>query len=50
MNFRNYLIDAIEVVLAWSDIPDDAFAIAVMTQASLMARGSPEDIGVSRSD
>jgi hypothetical protein len=41
MNMRNYLIDAIDVVLAW-DLPDDALANAAIAQAGLMARISPD--------
>ena len=36
MNFQNYFLDAIDVVLAW-DISNEAFADAVKSQACLMA-------------
>ena len=41
MNFQNYFLDAIDVVLAW-DISNEAFADAVKSQACLMA-GSSQD-------
>ena len=43
MDYQNYLLDAIEVVLAW-DIPDDGFIQAVKSQACLMAGINPEEI------
>jgi hypothetical protein len=43
MSFRNYLLDAIELVLGW-DLPDEAIAEAVKGQASPMARINPEEI------
>ena len=43
MNFQNYLMDAIDRVLAW-DLPDEAIADAAKAQASLMARVNPEEI------
>ena len=36
MNFQNFLLDAIDAVLAW-DLPDESFADAVNAQAGLMA-------------
>lgn len=49
MYFENFLLDAINVVLAW-DISDEYFSQAVKDQAGLMARINPEEIGVFRSD
>lgn len=46
MNHQSICLDAIETVLAW-DLPDEAFADALNTQASLMARLNPEDGCVS---
>ena len=43
MNFQNYLLDAIDMVLGW-DLPDESLAEAVKAQASLMARINPEEI------
>ena len=43
MNYQNYLLDAANVVLDW-DIPDEALADAVITQAGMMAGISPDDI------
>ena len=37
MNCQNYLLDAIEQVLAWN-LADEALADAVNAQASVMAR------------
>ena len=42
MNYQSICLDAIETVLAW-DLPDEAFADALTTQASLMAGFNPED-------
>jgi len=36
MHDRNYLLDAIDTVLAW-DIPDEALSEAISAQAGLMA-------------
>ncbi|WP_293006452.1 hypothetical protein [Nitrosomonas sp.] len=43
MLFQNYLIDAVNDVIAW-DIPDEALAEAVIAQASLMARVNPDEM------
>ncbi|SEQ45718.1 hypothetical protein [Nitrosomonas ureae] len=43
MPFQNYLIDAVNDVIAW-DIPDEALADAVTAQASLMARANPDEM------
>jgi hypothetical protein len=43
MQYQNYLLDAINEVLCW-DIPDEALADAVKSQAGLMARMNPEEI------
>lgn len=43
MNTQNYLIDAIEVVLAW-DISDEAFADAVIAQSGFMAKTNPDEV------
>ena len=42
MNYQSICLDAIETVLGW-DLPDEAFADALNTQASLMAGFNPED-------
>ena len=49
MRFEDCLIEAIDVVLA-QEIPDEAFAAAVQTQACLMAGINPEEIRESYSD
>ncbi len=49
MDIQNYLPDAIDVVLAWN-LPDEALTEAIRAQASLMARGNPEEIGINFSD
>ena len=49
MRFEDCLIEAIDVVLA-REIPDEAFAAAVQTQACLMAGINPEEIRESYSD
>lgn len=43
MSYQNYLLDAIDQILAW-DISEEAFAGAVNSQACLMAGISPEEI------
>ncbi|CAH1087074.1 hypothetical protein [Candidatus Nitrotoga sp. 1052] len=43
MNTQNFLLEAIDVVLAW-DISDEAFADAVVAQSGFMARTSPDEI------
>ena len=42
MNQQSLYLDAIETVLAW-DLPDEVFADAVQSQASLMAGIPPEE-------
>ena len=49
MNYQDLIHDAIDVVLA-REIPDEAFAAAVQTQACLMAAVNPEEIRESCSD
>jgi hypothetical protein len=41
--FQNYLLDAVEAVLAW-EIPEDAFTNAVKSQACLMAGINPDEV------
>ena len=41
--YENYLIEALEMVLAW-DLPDEELQDAVNTQARLMAGINPEDL------
>ena len=43
MSFQNYLIDAVNDVIAWN-IPDEALADAVNAQACLMAKINPEEM------
>ena len=43
MEFDNFVIDALERVLAW-DLPDDACLDAVATQARLMAGLDSEEV------
>lgn len=43
MSYQNYLLAAIDQILAW-DISEDAFAGAVKDQACLMAGINPEEI------
>ena len=43
MPCQNYLLDAIDLVLAW-DLPDEAIGEAVKDQANLMARVNPEEM------
>ncbi|WP_239290781.1 hypothetical protein [Candidatus Nitrotoga sp. 1052] len=49
MNTQNFLLDAIDVVLAW-DISDEAFADAVIAQTRFMARANHDEIGGFCSD
>lgn len=44
MNYRNYLIEATDVVLSRDDVPDDALGDVVKDQACLMAGGSTDTI------
>ena len=41
MNCQNYLLDAIDQVLAW-ELSDEALADAVKSQANVMARGGSD--------
>lgn len=43
MNAKNYLLDALNEVLAWG-MSDESFADAVIAQAGYMAGASPEEI------
>jgi hypothetical protein len=43
MDYQNFLIDAVNQVLAW-DIPDEALPDAVIAQAGIMAGIGPEEI------
>lgn len=43
MQYQNYLIDAIDVVLG-RDIPDESFADAVAVQACVMAGVNREEV------
>ena len=43
MCFENYILEAIERVLAW-EVSDEALSRAVTNQAALMARISPDQI------
>ena len=43
MDYENYILDALEMVMAW-DLPDEEFADAVNDQARLMAGINPEEI------
>ena len=43
---RNFVIDALDDVLAW-DLPEDATADALTTQACLLAGVCPEELEVS---
>ncbi len=42
MNYQDYLLDALEMVLAW-DIPEEELAVAVNDQARLMAGIFPDE-------
>lgn len=44
-----YFIDALDEVLTW-DLPDDATADAVASQAALLAGTSPDDLGAVEID
>ena len=44
MDYQNFLLDAIEVVLGWDIHDEDGFIQAVKSQACLMALMSPEEI------
>ena len=43
MNFENYILEAIEMVSAWPDIPEEVFGRTVNEQASLMSGNSIDD-------
>ena len=38
-----YIRDAVAIVSAWDDVPDDEFADTVNAQAQLMAGVNPDD-------
>jgi hypothetical protein len=37
MSIENYILDALEIVSSWEDLPEEDFAQAVNEQARLMA-------------
>ena len=39
-----YLLDAVAIVSAWDDVPDEEFADTVNAQARLMAGVNPDDV------
>ena len=43
MNTQNFILDAIDVVLAW-DISDEAFTDAVAAQSAFIARTNPDEV------
>lgn len=43
MNHANYLLNAIDTVLAW-DLPEESLAVALNAQANLLAGIDPEQI------
>jgi len=45
MTYQDFLIDAIEIVLAW-DLPDEVFREAVTDRARLMAGLASDEIPV----
>lgn len=45
-----YLLNAVAIVSAWDDVPDDEFADTVNAQARLMAGCSPDDVWHSDDD
>ena len=49
MDYENYILDALEMVMAW-ELPDEEFADAVNDQARLMAGLTPEDLREVRPD
>ena len=49
MNTQNFLLNAIDVVLAW-DISDEAFTDAVAAQSAFMAKTNPDDVNWLCSD
>ena len=44
MNIENYILDAIEMVSAWEDVPAEDFARTVNDQAKLMSGMPSEEI------
>lgn len=42
MDMQNFLMDAVEQILAW-DVPEDSFTNAVNAQASFMAHVDPDE-------
>jgi len=49
MDYENYILDALEMVMAW-ELPEEEFADAVNDQARLMAGLTPEDFQEVRPD
>lgn len=49
MSFEDCLVAALETVLAW-ELPEEACPYALTTQAGLMARRDPEQIGGTDED
>jgi hypothetical protein len=47
---NEYLLDAVAIVSAWDDVPDEEFADTVNAQARLMAGCSPDDVSQSADD
>ena len=41
--YENYLLDAIETVSAWDDLPESEFGNAVTDQARLLAGIQPDE-------
>lgn len=42
MNQENYILDALDIVSNWIDLPDDRLAEAIDAQSKLMAGVSPD--------
>ena len=42
MNYEDYISDAIDLVSAWEDVPEEYFAQVVNDQAKLMTGITPE--------
>jgi hypothetical protein len=49
MDYENYILDALEMVMTW-ELPDEEFADAVNDQARLMAGLTSEDFQEVRPD
>jgi hypothetical protein len=41
---EEYLLDAVAIVSAWDDVPDEEFADTVNAQVRLMAGVNPDDV------